>query len=72
MAAWTTQFALLVDQLMPALRTPPPMLAGNVFVRRRGTGFILFFVHLFLEMLFELNQALATVEKIEGRGLDAF
>ena len=39
MAARTTQLALLVDQLMPALRTPPPMLAGNVFVRRRGASF---------------------------------
>jgi hypothetical protein len=38
MAARTTQLALLVDQLMPALRTKPPMLAGNVFAGRRGTG----------------------------------
>jgi len=35
-AARTTQLALLVDQLMPALRTKPPMLAGNVFVGRCG------------------------------------
>ena len=38
MAARTTQLALLVDQLMSALQAKPPMLAGNVFVRRRGTG----------------------------------
>jgi membrane protein DedA with SNARE-associated domain len=30
MAAWTTQLALFVDQFMPALRTKPPVLAGNV------------------------------------------
>jgi hypothetical protein len=40
MAAWTTQLALLVDQLVPALRTPAPMLAGNAFVGRSGTGFL--------------------------------
>jgi hypothetical protein len=33
MAARTTQLALLVDQLMPALQTKSPMLAGNIFVR---------------------------------------
>jgi hypothetical protein len=32
MAARTSQFALLVDQLMPALRTKPPVLAGYIFV----------------------------------------
>jgi hypothetical protein len=31
MAARTTQLALIVDQFMPALRTKPPMLAGNIF-----------------------------------------
>jgi hypothetical protein len=31
MAARAAQLALLVDQLMPALRTKPPVLAGNVF-----------------------------------------
>ena len=36
MAARTTQLALLVDQLMPALQTKPPMLAGNVFRRWHG------------------------------------
>jgi hypothetical protein len=36
MAARTTQLALLVDQLMAALRTKPPVLAGNVFVGRRA------------------------------------
>ena len=36
MAAGTTQFALLVDQLMPALQTEPPVLAGNIFCGRRG------------------------------------
>ena len=39
MAARTTQLALLVDQLMPALRTPAPVLAGNVFVGWRGARF---------------------------------
>jgi hypothetical protein len=38
MAARATQLALLVDQLMTALRTPVPMFAGNVFVGWRGTG----------------------------------
>jgi hypothetical protein len=38
MAARTTQLALFVDQLMPALRTISPVLAGNVFVGRRGTN----------------------------------
>src|SRR5208282_1145621 len=38
MAARATQLALLVDQLMPALQTKPPMLAGNIFVRRPGAG----------------------------------
>jgi len=37
MAARTAQLALLVDQLMSALRAKPPVLAGNVFVRRCGT-----------------------------------
>jgi hypothetical protein len=36
MAARTTQLALLVDQLMPALQTKTPVLAGNAFRRRRG------------------------------------
>src|SRR5450755_2097006 len=36
MAARTTQLALLIDQLMPALQAKPPMLAGNVFIRWRG------------------------------------
>jgi hypothetical protein len=40
MAARTTQLALLVDQLMPALQTKLPVLAGNVFGRWRGTNFI--------------------------------
>jgi hypothetical protein len=40
MAARTTQLALLVDQLMPALQTKPPMLAGNVFVGSRGAGIV--------------------------------
>jgi hypothetical protein len=38
MAARTTQLALFIDQLMPALQTKPPMLAGNVFARWRGAG----------------------------------
>jgi hypothetical protein len=33
MAARTTQFAFLVDQLVAALRTKPPVLAGDVFGR---------------------------------------
>jgi len=37
MAAPTTQLALFVDQLMPALQAKPPMLAGNVFAGRSGT-----------------------------------
>jgi len=40
MAARTTQLAFLVDQLMPALQTKPPVLAGNVFVRRSGTDIL--------------------------------
>ena len=40
MAARTTQLALLVDQLMPALRTKPPVLTRGVFVKRRGAGII--------------------------------
>jgi hypothetical protein len=40
MAARTTQLALLVDQLMPALQAKPPMLAGNIFVGRSGTGIL--------------------------------
>jgi len=36
--ARTTQLALLVDQLMPALQAKPPMLAGNVFIGWRGAG----------------------------------
>jgi len=44
MAARTAQLALLVDQLVPALRTKPPVLAGNIFARRRGaTGVCGFF-----------------------------
>ena len=39
MAARTTQLALLVDQLMPALQTKPPVLAGNVLGRRHGASF---------------------------------
>ena len=46
MAARTTQLALLVDQLMPALQAKPPMLAGNIFVRRRGAN--LFFLGVFI------------------------
>ena len=38
MTARTAQLALLVDQLVPALRTKPPVLAGNVFAGRRGAG----------------------------------
>src|ERR1017187_2881860 len=34
-AARAAQLALLVDQLVPALRTKPPMLAGYVSVRLR-------------------------------------
>ena len=37
MAARATQLALLVDQLMPALQTIPPVLAGNIFGRPHGT-----------------------------------
>jgi hypothetical protein len=33
MAARTTQLAFLVDQFMSALRTKPPVLAGNIFTR---------------------------------------
>ena len=40
MAARTTQLALLVDQLMPALQTITPVLAGNVVVCRRGAGVV--------------------------------
>jgi hypothetical protein len=40
MAARTTQLALLIDQLMPALRTPAPMLAGDTFVGRCGANLI--------------------------------
>jgi hypothetical protein len=38
MAARAAQLAFLVDQLMPALKAKPPMLARNVFARRRGAG----------------------------------
>lgn len=38
MAARTTQLALLVDQLVTAAKTIPPMLAGNVFAGRCGAG----------------------------------
>jgi hypothetical protein len=38
-AARTPQLALLVDQLMPALQTITPVLAGNVFVGWRGADF---------------------------------
>jgi hypothetical protein len=40
MAARTTQLALLIDQLLPALQAKPPMLSGNVWVRRNGTGIL--------------------------------
>ena len=40
MAARTTQLALLVDQLMPALQAKPPVLAGNIFAGRCGANFI--------------------------------
>src|ERR1039457_5005441 len=40
MVARTTQLALLVDQGMPALRTPAPVPAANNFVRWRGTGIV--------------------------------
>jgi hypothetical protein len=36
MAARTAQLALLVDQLMPALRTKPPVLAGSFNCRHRA------------------------------------
>jgi hypothetical protein len=36
MAARAAQLAFLIDQLVPALRTKPPVLAGNVLVRWRG------------------------------------
>ena len=36
MAARTPQLALLVDQLVAALQAIPPMLAGNIFIGRRG------------------------------------
>jgi hypothetical protein len=41
MAARTPQLAFLVDQLMPALQTKPPVLARKVFVRRRGGGVLM-------------------------------
>jgi len=41
MAARTAQLALFVDQLMTALRTISPVLAGNVFVGRRETGVLM-------------------------------
>ena len=34
MAARAAQLALLVDQLVAALRAKPPVLAGNITVRR--------------------------------------
>jgi hypothetical protein len=37
MAARTTQLALLVDQLMPALQAKPPMFAGNVSGRSNAS-----------------------------------
>ena len=40
MAARAAQLALFVDQLMAALRTPAPVLAGNVVVGRRGAGVV--------------------------------
>jgi hypothetical protein len=39
MAARTTQLALPVDQLVTALQTKPPVLAGNVF-SGNGTGIL--------------------------------
>jgi len=39
MAVRTAQFAFLVDQFMPALQAKPPVLAGDDFIRRKGTGF---------------------------------
>jgi hypothetical protein len=39
MAARTTQFALLVDQLMPTLQAKPPVLAGNILGRSK-TGIL--------------------------------
>jgi hypothetical protein len=47
MAARAAQLALFVDQLMTALRTISPVLAGNVFVGWRGTGIIRSFIWLF-------------------------
>jgi hypothetical protein len=41
MAARAAQLALFVDQLMTALRTISPVLAGNVFVGWRGTGVLM-------------------------------
>ena len=38
MTAGTTQLAFLVDQLVAALRTKPPVLADNIIVRRHGTS----------------------------------
>lgn len=41
MAARAAQLALFVDQLMTALRTISPVLAGNVLVGRRGAGVLM-------------------------------
>jgi hypothetical protein len=38
MAARAAQLALLINQLVPALRTKPPVLARNVFVPRHAAG----------------------------------
>jgi hypothetical protein len=54
MAARTPQFAFLVDQLVAALRTIPPVLAGEVLGRRalpaanhaRQTRFAVFSFHI--------------------------
>ena len=40
MAARAAQLVLFVDQLMTALRTIPPVLAGKVFVGWRGMGIL--------------------------------
>jgi hypothetical protein len=40
MAARTPQLALLIDQLMAALQTKPPVLAGNVIAGRERTALI--------------------------------
>jgi len=43
MAARTSELAFLIDQFVAALRTPAPMLAGNIFAGGRGTSFFRLF-----------------------------